>query len=590
MKQKKESIFKQVGKYMGKSRALIPFSLLTSAISTVLTILPLIFVWIVIRDFLGNDASKHTLASQTTNIIVIAVAGFLGVVFNILALSFSHMAQFDAEVGIQKKAFANVLRKPMGYFSKVDSGEVRKVIHEGAEATHQLFAHALPEMVSTLLMPIMIIAIMISVNWKLGLAALLPTLIGFLIMGTVMGTKSKKFMKEYLDTQDKMSAQTVEYVRGIPVLKVFNQSIYSFKKLFGLINEYQDKVSKYTKRWEIPFSSYLTVTEGISFLLVPITYVVMGGHVTAEIIAAFILYILIGPQLSTYMFQSAKVGQAVQMSQLGVGKIDQLLKYKELEYGREDLASVDADVEFKNVSFAYDETNVLSAINFKINKGERVAFVGPSGSGKSTIAKLVARFYDVSEGEIIVGGKNIKEFTEESLRANTSYVFQNTKLFSKTIRENVLLGRSFSDEEIWKALKMASVDDVVKNLPKQLDTEIGTHGTYLSGGEVQRIGLARAMLKNSSLVILDEATAFADPENEKYMYKGLEELSKGKTTIYIAHRLNLVKDLDKIFYIEDGRIVEQGNHTELCELNGGYKKMYDQYCSSLDWKLEVKNA
>lgn len=589
MKQKRKSVFREVGEYMGRGRILVPFSLIFSAISTVLIILPVIFIWLVIRDLLGNDLSKHTLVSQTSNIIVIAVGGVLGVIFNILSLSLSHKAQFDAEAGIQKKAFSQILKKPLGYFTKVNSGEVRKIIHEGAESTHQLFAHDLPEMIPTILMPVAIIVIMITVNWKLGLAALVPTFIGFIVMGTMMGTKSKKFMREYLITQDKMAAQTVEYVRGIPVLKVFNQSIHSFKRLFNLINEYHDKVSKYTRTWEIPFSLYLTITEGISFLLVPITYVVMGGNVTVEIIAAFILYMMIGPQLSSYMMQSAKVGQSIQQAKLGMAKINQLLESSDLKYGTQEFTNKDTSIEFKNVSFAYEKDSVLKNITFKVNEGERVAFVGPSGSGKSTIAKLLARFYDSTEGQILIGGKDIREFSEKSIRSNISYVFQNIKLFNKTIRENILMGRNFSDKEIWNALRVASAEEVIKKLPKQLDTEIGKKGVYLSGGEVQRIGLARAMLKNSPIAILDEATAFADPENENYIYKGLSELSKGKTTIYIAHRLNLVKDLDKIFYIENGQIKEQGNHKELCELNGGYKEMYDQYCSSLDWKLEAKN-
>lgn len=589
---KKESVFKQIGKYMGKSRALMPVSLIFSALSTALTIMPMIFIWLVLRDLLGDNPTKQTLAYQSTNLIVIGVTAILGILTYFVSLMCSHLAQFRAEVGIQNKAFSSVMHKPMGYFTSIKSGEIRNAIHEGAESTHMLFAHALPDLVASMLVPVIVIVSMIYVDWRMGLAALIPFVVGFITMGSMMFGKSKQFMAQYIQAQDLMAGETVEYIRGVPVLKVFNQSINSFKKLYNLIQEYHKTISKYTKMWEVPFALYLTIVSSASFIVVPIAYslAMPKGTNIADIIIALVFVMLISPQLSIYMMQSAKISQSVNMAKISMDKMEKILEYKDIEFGNEVINSNKCNIEFKNVSFAYDKNKVLDNVSFTVKQGERIALVGPSGSGKSTIAKLAVRFYDTSEGEILVGDKNIKEYEEKNLRENISFIFQNTKLFSMSIRDNVLMGRTATDEEINKALKLARADSVVAKLPNGLDTVIGTKGTYLSGGECQRVSLARAMLRQSPIVILDEATAFADPENEKLMYEGLAELSKGKTAIYIAHRLNLVKDLDRILYIEDGKVVESGTHDELCKNNGGYKKMYDEYCSSLDWKLEVKNA
>ena len=440
-------------------------------------------------------------------------------------------------------------------------------------------------MAMTVISPIVLFVFFFMFDWKLGLVSMVPIIIGMILMSSMMTSETKKMKEEYYEDLSDLSSQTVEYVRGIPVVKTFAQSIESFDKLYSLIIKIKDLVLKLTMSYTNKMSWFGTISTSTAFFLVPVALLLIkfNGNL-ANVVANSVIYFLIGPIFAVFIMRTATIKQFSYFAELALDKIENILEYDDFIYG--DKTSSEVGIEFKNVSFSYGEENVLDNISFKVERGEQVALVGMSGSGKTTIARLAARFYDIKSGEILIGGINIKDFEKEALMKKIAFVFQNSKLFKMSLRENLLIAKpDATDEEIDNALINSGCKEIIKGLKKGLDTVYGTRGTYFSGGEAQRLSIARAFLKDADIIILDEATAFADPENEHLIQESFKKLSKNKTTLMIAHRLSTVVDVDKILVIEKGRIVEEGKHSDLINMNGHYKKLWDEYQKSVNWKI-----
>jgi ATP-binding cassette subfamily B protein IrtA len=590
-KTKKKFVLKRFTPYMGKKKVLLPLSLVLSGISAVLNILPFVLVWYITRNILS--------APQAINVSNVGFYAWLafasaigGIVVYFGALLSSHLAAFRVEVGMQKVGMEKILAMPLGFFDKHSSGKIRKIVNDGAGTTHTFLAHQLPDMAGSVVSPIILIALIFIVDWRMGLTSLVPIILGFITMRFMMNSEGKKFQKMYYDSLEEMSSESVEYIRGIPVVKTFGQTIFSFKRFYDSIIKYKEMVHAYTLLWQKPMSFYTVIMQSTAFFLIPMAIFLIGrGENLPLVLADFIFYILISSIFTMLLMKSMYFQQNTLIAEQAIDRLDNLLDYPSMSY-RENTKNIkNHSLEFKDVVFSYEgsDQRAIDKISFKLNEGETIALVGASGGGKTTIARLAARFWDVDEGEVLVGGVNIKDIPKKELMDNISFVFQNTKLFKGSLRENIVFGKANAgEEEVNKAIDFSQSREIIENLPEGLDTVIGSKGTYLSGGEQQRIALARAMVKNAPIVLLDEATAFADPENEHLIQKALKSLSRGKTTLMIAHRLTSVQNVTRILVIESGRIVETGTHEELLNKGGTYKAMWDEYQKSVAWKIATK--
>ena len=583
MKNKKKSILKRLMPYGGKKRILLYIAMIMSAISGIMVLMPMVFIHRIVNNLILNEIVDFSYVR--VNATYAAIFAGLGIFIYLIGLVLSHIFAFEVEDNIIKTSVRTLINKPLGYFDDKESGRIRNVIVSGASETHSFLAHQLPDMAMTVISPIVLFVFFFMFNWKLGLASMVPMIIGMILMSAMMTSERKKMKDEYYAGLSDLSSQTVEYVRGIPVVKTFAQSIESFDKLYSLIIKIKDLVLKLTMSYTNKMSWFETVSTSTAFFLVPVALLLIkfNGNL-ANVVANSVIYFLIGPTFAIFIMRTATITQFSYFAELALDKIENILEFDDFVYG--DKTSSDAGIEFKDVSFSYGDENVLDNISFKVNKGERVALVGMSGSGKTTIARLAARFYDIKSGEILIGGINIKDYEKESLMKKIAFVFQNSKLFKMSIRDNLLIGKNdATDAEIDDALISSGCEEIIKGLKNGLDTIYGTKGTYFSGGEGQRLSIARAFLKDADIIILDEATAFADPENEHLIQESFKKLSKNKTTLMIAHRLSTVVDADKILVIDKGRIVEEGRHHDLIEMNGIYKKLWDEYQKSVNWKI-----
>jgi len=592
-KKKKEFILKRFTPYMGKKKALLPLSLILSGFSAVLNIVPFVLVWYITRDILSAPQTINV--SNVGNYALLAFASAIaGVVVYFCALMSSHLAAFRVEVGLQKVGMQKIMFMPLGFFDQYSSGKMRKIVNDGAGTTHTFLAHQLPDMAGTIISPIILIVLFLTVDWRMGLASLVPIIMGFITMRFMMSDKGKQFQKNYFDSLEEMSSESVEYVRGIPVVKTFGQSIFSFKRFYNSIIRYKEMVHAYTLLWSKPMSFYTIIMQSAAFFLIPMAIFLVGnGENLALVLADFIFYLLISPIFTMLLMKSMYFQQNSRIAEQAIDRLDNLLSYPAMSYSKNSRPITSHSLEFKNVAFSYEGAGkrAVDGISFILNKGETIALVGASGGGKTTIARLAARFWDADEGEVLVGGINVKDISKKELMNNISFVFQNTKLFKGTLKENVVFGKeNVTDQEIKKAIDSSQSREIIENLPDGLDTVIGSKGTYLSGGEQQRIALARAFVKNAPIVLLDEATAFADPDNEHLIQKALKELSRGKTTLMIAHRLTSVHNVDRILVIENGRIAEEGTHEALMIKGGLYKTMWDEYQQSVAWKIGAQNT
>ena len=569
--------------YAGRKSILFYIAMIMSAISGIMVLMPMVFIHRIINSLILNEMVDFVYVRE--NSIYAATFAGLGLFIYLIGLILSHVFAFEVEDNIIKSSVKKLINKPLGYFDDKESGRIRKVIISGASETHSFLAHQLPDMAMTVISPIVLFVFFFMFDWKLGLVSMVPIIIGMILMSSMMTSETKKMKEEYYEDLSDLSSQTVEYVRGIPVVKTFAQSIESFDKLYSLIIKIKDLVLKLTMSYTNKMSWFGTISTSTAFFLVPVALLLIKFNCNlANVVANSVIYFLIGPIFAVFIMRTATIKQFSYFAELALDKIENILEYDDFIYG--DKTSSDVGIEFKNVSFSYGEENVLDNISFKVERGEQVALVGMSGSGKTTIARLAARFYDIKSGEILIGGINIKDFEKEALMKKIAFVFQNSKLLKMSLRENLLIAKpDATDEEIDNALINSGCKEIIKGLKNGLDTVYGTRGTYFSGGEAQRLSIARAFLKDADIIILDEATAFADPENEHLIQESFKKLSKNKTTLMIAHRLSTVVDVDKILVIEKGRIVEEGKHSDLINMNGHYKKLWDEYQKSVNWKI-----
>lgn len=573
---------------MGNRKILLPISMFLSALSALAGLLPFILIWLIVRELLSTGG---TLVSG--NVITYAwwAAGLAvaSVLLYFTALMASHLAAFRVESNLRREAMRRIAGMPLGFFDCHTSGRIRKIIDDNASITHTFLAHQMPDLAGAILVPLVAVVLVSWFDWRLGLACIVPIVIAMMTMGYMMGTKGRQFMQSYMNSLEEMNAEAVEYVRGIPVVKVFQQTIYSFKNFHRCIMNYNKMVFGYTHMWEKPMSFYTVVINGFVFFLAPLAILLIdySGHY-AEVLLNFFLFVLITPVFSQNIMKNMYLNQALGQASEAIGRLDSLLSYKELPVSTLPKPVTEFDIRFDKVSFTYPGAaqKAVDNVSFFIPQGKTVALVGASGGGKTTIARLVPRFWEAAEGEVLIGGVNVKDVAPEELMKDVSFVFQHTRLFKTTLLENIKYGNpDASLDEVQRAIDIAQCREIIDRLPLGLETRIGAEGTYLSGGEQQRIVLARAILKNAPIVVLDEATAFADPENEYLIQPALKELTRGKTVLMIAHRLSSITDADRILVVDKGRIAEQGTHTELVEKQGIYNRMWNEYRQSVCWTI-----
>ena len=579
---------KRLGAYMGGRKYLLPCSVALSAVNGLLSLVPFILLWLVVRTLLiaKGNLSNTPLIDYALWAFVISVANVL---LYFLALTLSHLAAFRIETNMRRKAMQRLMRAPLGYLDEQNTGRMRKIIDEDSGQTHTFVAHLLPDVASCIVAPIGVIVLLFAVDWQLGTAAMIPLVGAIGIMGYMMNPKNNQFQRLYLDAQEKMGAEAVEYVRGIPVVKVFQQTVFSFKRFYDSIISYRDLVIKCTLVWRTPMSFYILAINAFAFILVPTAIILIGhGGDTTIIIANVILYVVIAPLIASNVMKAMYLSQDLFMANEAVERLEQLTDIAPLSQHDEPKRAEAYDIRFNDVSFRYEgaEKDAVSHINLTIPEGKTVALVGASGSGKTTIARLIPRFWDVRHGSVTIGGIDVRDMRKDELMRNVSFVFQNTRLFKTSLIENLRYGNpDATTDQINRAIDLSQSREIIDRLPQGLDTVIGAEGTYLSGGEQQRIVLARAILKDAPIIVLDEATAFADPENEQLIRKALAHLTQGKTVLMIAHRLTTVQDADSIVVVDNGKIVEQGTHEELLSEEKYYHRMWNEYQQSVSWKL-----
>ena len=579
---------------MGKRKVLLPASMLLSALSALAGMLPYILIWLIVRELL-----EHGEITSSGNVVTYAwwAAGMAvaSIVLYFAALMSSHLAAFRVESNLRKEAMRQIVRMPLGFLDINTSGRIRKIIDDNAGVTHSFLAHQLPDLAATFLVPLVAAILIFVFDWILGLACIVPVIIAMLVMGFMMNAEGRQFMKSYMTSLEEMNTEAVEYVRGIPVVKVFQQTIYSFKNFHRCIMNYNKMVFGYTRMWEKPMSLYTVIINGFVFFLAPLAILLIGysGNY-ASVLLNFFLFVLITPVFSQSIMKSMYLNQALGQASEAIGRLENLVAYEHLTVVEHPQPVKEFSIQFEKVSFSYPGSNqkAVDDVSFTIPQGNTVALVGASGGGKTTIARLVPRFWEATEGKVLIGGINVREIAPEELMKYISFVFQNTKLFKTSLLENIKYGNPDATmEEVERAVDMAQCREIINKLPLGLNTKIGTEGTYLSGGEQQRIVLARAILKNAPIIVLDEATAFADPENEHLIQQALKELTKGKTVLMIAHRLSSITDADNILVIDKGKIAEQGTHANLLGKQGIYYHMWNEYQQSVRWTIgkEVSN-
>ena len=579
---------------MGKRKVLLPAAMLLSALSALAGMLPYILIWLIVRELL-----EHGEITSSGNVVTYAwwAAGMAvaSIVLYFAALMSSHLAAFRVESNLRKEAMRQIVRMPLGFFDINTSGRIRKIIDDNAGVTHSFLAHQLPDLAATFLVPLVAAILIFVFDWILGLACIVPVIIAMLVMGFMMNAEGRQFMKSYMTSLEEMNTEAVEYVRGIPVVKVFQQTIYSFKNFHRCIMNYNKMVFGYTRMWEKPMSLYTVIINGFVFFLAPLAILLIGysGNY-ASVLLNFFLFVLITPVFSQSIMKSMYLNQALGQASEAIGRLENLVAYEHLTVVEHPQPVKEFSIQFEKVSFSYPGANqkAVDDVSFTIPQGNTVALVGASGGGKTTIARLVPRFWEATEGKVLIGGINVREIAPTELMKYISFVFQNTKLFKTSLLENIKYGNPDATmEEVERAVDMAQCREIINKLPLGLNTKIGTEGTYLSGGEQQRIVLARAILKNAPIIVLDEATAFADPENEHLIQQALKELTKGKTVLMIAHRLSSITDADNILVIDKGKIAEQGTHANLLGKQGIYYHMWNEYQQSVRWTIgkEVSN-
>lgn len=575
--------------YAGRRRVLTYLSWVLSAVSALTALVPFIFVWLIVREVIEANGNFAAVQGSLSVYGWWAVgSALISMLVYFAALMCSHVAAFRVAGNMRKRAMRHIGALPVGFMNSLGSGRVRRIVNESSGATETYLAHQLPDMVGAFATPVGMIVLLFVFDWRLGLLSLIPTVLGFIIMSKMTGKDMARKMKEYQSALENMNNEAVEYVRGVPVVKTFGQTVFSFKRFKGSIDSYHTWVVAYTKSLMWPMVAFTTAINCVFVPLIIAGLCFTAGGVDGAFLLNLIFYIIFTPIISVTLMKVMFMSENNMIVSDALQRIDGILAIKPLPEPSAPQTPKDNSVTFENVTFAYEgaDRNAIDGITLDVKAGETVALVGPSGGGKTTAAGLVARFWDTASGAVKVGGVNVKDIDRQTLNDTVAYVFQDSKLLKTSIFENVRMGRpSATREEVLAALHNAQCDDILNKFPHGGDTVIGSKGVYLSGGEQQRIAIARVMLKNAPVLVLDEATAFADPENEVAVQRAFERLAKGRTVIMIAHRLTTVQNADKIYVLKDGKIAEEGTHARLMEQNGLYHDMYDEYRTSIAWKV-----
>lgn len=589
MKTKKQSALSRLMDIAGEHKYLVYLSWILAVLSAWIALVPFYDVWRIIKEILevkpdyANATHITAYGWQAVEFALLAMAAY------IVALMCSHKAAFRVQSNMRVSMMEHIMKLPLGYVESQGTGKIRKVVNDSSAATETFIAHNLPDKAVSAATPVGLLVMMMVFDWRLGLISLIPAVIAFILMGTLMmGPKMAEDMKQYQNSLETMSAEAVEYVRGIPVVKTFGQTVFSFKRFKAAIDDYEKWTLDYTKSMMLPMIGFTTASNGIFAALIIAAYTLGGNQITTRFALNLIFYILITSTLTTTLMKVAYAGESQMIVEDALNRMDGIFAVSPLPLSDKKSIPKDSSISIENVTFAYDESkdNAIDGITMHVKAGEHVALVGPSGGGKTTLASLIARFWDVKSGSIRLGGADVKDIDAKELMNQVSYVFQDSKLLKMSILENVRMGRpDAGDDEVMKALQAAQCMDIIEKFPDGVNTVIGSNGIYVSGGEAQRLSIARAFLKNAPVLILDEATAFADPDNERLVQKAFENLAKDKTVIMIAHRLSTVTDADCIYVLKDGRIAESGTHDELTAKNGIYTHMWNEYNKSVNWQV-----
>lgn len=580
--------------YAGKHHILTVLACILSGLSTVLSLLPFVCIWLVIRDFIGVPGQGNSLmgAMGGQYAWLAVLSSVLSILLYFIALNCSHLAAFRTATNMRKKAIHHIVTLPLGYFSQNASGQLRKIIDDNAGLTEDFLAHRLPDLTGAVIMPVAILVFVFLFDWRLGICCLIPLGVSLVCLKRVMGGDNAQFMSKYMTALEHMNKEAVEYIRGIPVVKVFQQTVYSFRNFHTAIEEYERFASGYALKCRLPLTGFTVSLNSTFLLLIPLAMIIISGiserTAYTKVVLDFLLYSLFAPVCAVMMNRIMLTGEQLMAAKNAVSRIEAILEEKPLKEADHPKIPRNGSVSFQNVSFTYAGAakGALEHVSFDVPAGKTVALVGASGSGKSTAASLIPRFYDVREGCVLVGGVDVRDISRHELMNQIAFVFQNPRLFKDTLLENIRAAKpSASCQEVMKAAQAAQCAALIERLPRGLDTQVGSGGTYLSGGENQRIALARAILKDAPIIVLDEATAFADAENEHQIQLAFEQLAKGKSVLMIAHRLSAIQNADMILVFREGRIIERGTHRELLNRQGVYSDMWRDYQTSTSWKV-----
>ena len=575
---------KLIGQYAGSHKFLITLGRFIAGVSAILVLIPYYDLWRIIRIAVnGEDYSQ--ISKFAWQAVILTVASLL---IYIVALFCTHIAAFRVQANMRSSLMRRIITLPLGVFDEDGTGKIRRIVNDSTAATETFIAHNLPDKTVAAVTPIGLLVLIFAFNWKIGLLCMIPALIGFACMMSMMGKGMQEKMAEYQNALETMSSEATEYVRGVPVVKTFGQTIHSFKRFKSSIDSFGKWTTDYTMMLRWPMTAFMTCINAIFVFIVIAAFAFSKDGITAGLILNIMYYIIVTPLITVALTKIAYSGEAEMTLIDALKRVEAIMEIEPLSDNKTGKMSTDFSMELINVTYRYKDAtrDAVRDVSMKIAPGEHVALVGPSGSGKTTLAELMVRFFDVSDGKILIGGVNVKDISSAELMKQVSFVFQDSRLIKKSILENVRMAKpDATEEEVLEALRKAQCMDIIEKLPEGIHTKKKKKGTYLSGGEQQRITIARAVLKDAPILILDEATAFADPDNESKVQAAFEELSKGKTLIMIAHRLSTVMNADRIFVMDDGQCVESGSHGELMQKNGLYRKMFDEYSRSIEWKV-----
>lgn len=604
---KKQSNLSRLMDYAGKHKILTYLSWILSVMNALLALVPFWYIWRIIHDILkvSPDFSQaENITSYGWYAVLFAV---ISVLVYIAALMCSHISAFRVAANIRKELMRHITALPLGITEKYGSGNLRRIVNTSSAATETYLAHRLPDKAGAIATPAGLLLLLLAFDWRLGILSLIPVVLGFLIMMKMTGKNMEQRMKEYQNSLSDMSNEAVEYVRGIPVVKTFGQTIFSFKRFKNSIDNYEKWVVAYTKGLRLPMMFYTTAINGVFAFLIAGGIIFTRGGVTNELLLNLIFYIIITPVIGTTLTKIMFMSEDAMIVSDAINRIDEVMNEKPLSESSVNNVPKDNGITLEHISYSYNansseedrrntlrhdnEKKALNDVSLRVEPGQKAALVGASGGGKTTLANIITRFFDPQKGRVLIGNIDIRDIPKETLMNKVSFVFQDSRLIKTSILENVRMAKPAATREaVVRALKAAQCMDIIEKLPNGIDTVVGTNGVYLSGGEQQRIAIARAILKNAPILILDEATAFADPDNEMRVGQALSALSKGKTVIMIAHRLSSITDANCIYVMQDGKIAENGTHSELIKKNGIFARMWKDYSEAAEWRISSESA